>query len=293
MISLLVDDPKTLGHRTRLCQMLGLSKATIYRKARQEAHAKEVDTDLRDRIQQISLENSKNGYRRITKQLRRDGVIVNHKKVLSLMREDNLLCLRKKQFVATTDSSHGLAVYPNLARRLCVCTPNQLWVADITYIRLKYRFVYLAVILDAFSRKCIGWAISNHLHSTLTVEALKMALAQRPAPQFHHSDRGVQYASSEYVSLLVEHQVQISMSRKGNPYDNAFAESFMKTLKYEEVYASDYETMEDVMQSLPIFLEQYYNNRRLHSAINYLPPTEFEAIFTEKTRHSPKLSVSV
>jgi transposase InsO family protein len=199
--------------------------------------------------------------------------------VQRILREDNLLCLRRRKFLVTTDSRHGWPVYPNLAGELSLTHVNQLWIADITYIRLEIEFVYLAVILDAFSRRVIGWAIDRTLEGKLTLAALEMALSQRPVPRglVHHSDRGVQYAAERYTSLLVQHGIQISMSRKGNPYDNARTESFMKTLKYEEVYRQEYRDLPDALRSLAHFLETVYNQKRLHSALGYRTPAEFEA----------------
>jgi putative transposase len=234
--------------------------------------------ELRNQLQRTALEWPAYGYRRITAELQRRGFDVNHKRVLRLMREDNLLCLRSKSFVVTTDSSHGLPVYPNLARGMRPEAINRLWIADITYIRLRAEFVYLAVVLDAFSRRVIGWALGRTLEAKLAVAALRMAIDQRkPAAGFvHHSDRGVQYASSEYTGLLKEYGAQISMSRRGNPYDNAACESFMKTLKYEEVYRTEYRDLADALVSIGAFIEQVYNQTRLHSALGYVPPAEFE-----------------
>jgi putative transposase len=234
--------------------------------------------ELRDAMQKLAVEMPAYGYRRITAALRRGGWVVNHKRVLRLMRADNLLCLRQRAFVRTTDSDHQLRVYPNLARDLKVSGLNQLWVADITYIRLLWEFVYLAVILDAFSRRVIGWALGRTLEAKLALEALQMAIAGgRVAPGLvHHSDQGVQYASGDYTGLLTEHRISISMSRRGNPYDNAQAESFMKTLKYEEVYRTEYLDFADARRRIGRFLESVYNQKRLHSALGYLPPAEFE-----------------
>jgi transposase InsO family protein len=236
------------------------------------------EMELRDAIQKLAVEMPAYGYRRITAALRRGGWVVNRKRVLRLMRADNLLCLRRRAFVRTTDSDHQLRVYPNLARDLKVSGLNQLWVADITYIRLVLEFVYLAVILDAFSRRVIGWALGRTLEAELALEALRMALARgRVAPGLvHHSDQGVQYASGDYTELLSEHGILISMSRRGNPYDNAQAESFMKTLKYEEVYRTEYLDFADARRRIGHFLESVYNQKRLHSALGYLPPAEFE-----------------
>ena len=236
------------------------------------------EMELRDAIQKVAVEMPAYGYRRITAALRRNNREVNHKRVLRLMREDNLLCLRRRAFVRTTDSDHKLPVYPNLAKGLQVKRLNQLWVADITYIRLMCEFVYLAVILDAFSRKVIGWALGRTLEADLAVEALRMTIGRgRVEPGLvHHSDRGIQYASRAYTELLGEHGIQVSMSRRGNPYDNAKAESFMKTLKYEEVYRSEYRDLPDARRQIGQFIERIYNRKRLHSALGYLPPEEFE-----------------
>ena len=207
--------------------------------------------------------------------LRRQGIPANHKRVLRLMREDNLLCLRKKRFVATTNSDHRLSIYPNLAAEMDVTAPDQLWVSDLTYIRLGHEFIYLAVVLDACSRRCLGWSLGRRLDAALATSALKTALKDRK-PQVHHSDRGVQYASGEYTTLLKDSGIAISMSRKGNPYDNAKAESFMKTLKCEQVYLSEYDNLADAKAQIGHFLEAVYNQKRLHSSLGYLPPAEFE-----------------
>ncbi len=264
----------------RLCQLGGVSRAGYYRHF--EAHAPaRADVDLRDAIQQLSLAHRHYGYRRITAQLRREGWIANAKRVLRLMREDNLLCLRERPFVPrTTDSRHGFAVVPNLTRGLVPTKVDQIWVADITYVRLGEAFIYLAVVLDAFSRKVIGWALDNHLEARLAIEALDMALgARNPAPEtlIHHSDRGVQYASSDYAGRLSARHIAISMSRVANPYDNAKAESFMKTLKTEEVNGKAYATLSHARRDIGRFIDTVYNTERLHSAIGYKPPAEFEA----------------
>jgi len=260
-----------------LCQMTGLSRAGFYR-WRTPRQATPVTMELRDQMQRVALEWPSYGYRRITAELQERGFEINHKRVLRLMREDNLLCVRRRAFVATTDSRHHLPVYPDLARGIAPTAINQLWRADITYIRLRTEFVYLAVVLDAFSRRVIGWALGRTLEAGLAVAALRMALiARRPAPGLvHHSDRGVQYASHDYTDLLRQHHATISMSRKGNPYDNAACESFMKTLKYEEVYRNDYRDFHEARASIGEFLERVYNRKRLHSALGYVPPVEFE-----------------
>jgi putative transposase len=263
-----------------LGEAVGLSRSTIFRHLHSSAASvSQHEVALRGQIQSVALEMRAYGYRPITKELHRRGVIVNHKCVLRLLRQDNLLCMRRQAFVRTTDSNHSLPVYPNLARGLALSNINQLWVSDITYIRLRGEFVYLAVILDAYSRRCIGWALSRHIDTQLTLKALRMALANRTVPPglIHHSDRGVQYAAADYVALLQEHRIQISMSRTGNPYDNAKAERFMRTLKYEEVYLNDYDTLAEVLASVQHFIEAVYNRKRLHSAIGYRPPAEFEA----------------
>jgi transposase InsO family protein len=232
-------------------------------------------------VQRLALAYRHYGYRRIAAQLRREGWAVNHKRVLRLMREDNLLCLRLRPFIpVTTDSRHGWRVVPNLARGMALSGLDQLWVADITYIRLREEFAYLAIVLDAFSRRVVGWALATHLQASLATAALDMALAaRRPAPGslIHHSDRGVQYACGDYTALLAAHDIQPSMSRVGNPYDNAKAESFMKTLKQEEVDGSAYRDADEARREIGAFLEQIYNRQRLHSALAYRPPAEFEA----------------
>ncbi|MCA1607399.1 MAG: IS3 family transposase, partial [Acidobacteria bacterium] len=229
---------------TQMCATLEIARADYYRHRFPQSEV-EADLELRDLIQRRALEMSAYGYRRITHELRRRGVVVNHKRVLRLMRQDNLLCLRKKSFTRTTDSCHPFTVHPNLVPDLIITGIDQLWVSDITYIRVQREFIYLAVILDAFSRRCIGWHLDRTLEAEMAVTALKMAIASRTVQPglVHHSDRGVQYASTDYTNLLKEHGISISMSRRGNPYDNAKAESFMKTLKMEEVYLYEYEDL--------------------------------------------------
>lgn len=257
--------------------MTGLSRAGYYRWLAWGPPIP-VEMELRDEMQKIALEFPAYGYRRMTGELKRRGFAVNHKHVLRLMRQDNLLCLRRQSFVITTDSRHALPVYPNRAREMSPDAVNQLWVADITYIRLRREFVYLAVLLDSYSRRVIGWALGRTLEAELTLSALRMALRQRqPALGLvHHSDRGVQYACGAYTDLLQQHGIAISMSRRGNPYDNAQAESFMKTLKYEEVYRTEYRDLADAYASIGEFIERVYNEKRLHSALGYVPPAEFE-----------------
>jgi len=261
---------------SQMCEAGQVSRAGYYRFVdRQEVDG---DVELRDKIQKIAIEMPSYGYRRVCAELKRRKQPANHKRVLRIMREDNLLCLRRRKFVRTTDSGHGFRVYPNLAKEMVPTGTDQLWVADITYIRLLCEFVYLAVILDAFSRRVIGWELGRTMEGELTLTALRMALRSRQISSglVHHSDRGVQYAATAYVNLLTQHGIQISMSRKGNPYDNAQAESFMKTLKYEEVYRSEYRDEREVRKGIKQFLEKVYNQKRLHSALGYLPPAEFE-----------------
>jgi transposase InsO family protein len=262
-----------------LCSMTGLSRATYYRR-RVPILGIPVQMEMRDELQRIALEFPCYGYRRITAEMRRRHWEVNHKRVLRWMRQDNLLCLRRKRFVpVTTDSRHPWPAYPNLARTMTLTAINQLWVADITYVRLRTEFIYLAVILDAYSRRVIGWALGRGLDAELTLSALRMALRERqPLPRLvHHSDRGVQYACGAYTDLLKQHSVTISMSRTGNPYDNAIAESFLKSLKYEEVYRNEYRDLLDAFAAIGEFIERVYNQTRLHSALGYRPPAEFEA----------------
>lgn len=261
-----------------LCQMTGLSRAGFYR-WRLPPQRLPVEMEIRDEMQKIALEWPSYGYRRITMELQKRGFDVQYKHILRMMRQDNLLCVRRRKFVITTDSRHQLPVYPNLARAMELTTINQLWVADITYIRLRDEFVYLAVVLDAFSRRVIGWSLARTLEAQLAMAALRMALvARQPGPGLvHHSDRGVQYASHDYTEMLQQHHATISMSRKGNPYDNAACESFMKTLKYEEVYRMEYRDFHDARSSIGEFLERIYNEQRLHSALGYVSPAEFES----------------
>jgi putative transposase len=261
----------------RMCELGGVSRASWYRFDPEEERP-DQDLNLRDTIQRIALEFPCYGRPRITAELKRQGWKVNHKRVGRIMREDNLLCLRRRKFVVTTDSNHPFHVYPNLAGSMELTGIDQLWIADITYIRLETEFVYLAVVLDAFSRRVIGWELDRSLEDDLAIAALKMAFRRRTPSEglTHHSDRGVQYASNDYTGLLKEQGVRISMSRSGNPYDNATCESFMKTLKYEEVYRQEYRDLADARASIDRFIEKIYNGKRLHSALGYRPPVEFE-----------------
>ncbi|MBV9231696.1 MAG: IS3 family transposase [Chloroflexi bacterium] len=263
----------------RLCELFEVNRSWYYQ--REQPTQKQLeDVRLREAIEQILLECVGYGYRRVSRQLQRQGWQVNHKRVLRIMREESLLCQLKKHFVpTTTNSQHGLRVYPNLLKQVELTAPNQAWVADLTYIRLQGEFVYLACLLDAFSRRCVGWHLSRQIDTQLTLAALCQAIESRhpQAGLIHHSDRGVQYASRHYVAALQEVQMRPSMSGKGNPYDNAKAESFFKTLKREEVWLHEYSSLEEAQANLQQFIEQVYNVKRLHSSLGYLPPVEFEA----------------
>ena len=271
---------KTGGRLTveRMVELGRVSRSGFYRFDDTEP-GPDPDMDLRDAIQKVAVEWPSYGRPRITAELRRRGWKVNPKRVYRLMREDNLLCLRRRKFVVTTDSNHTRKVYPNLARKMILTGTDQLWRADITYIRLRDEFVFLAVILDAYSRRVIGWALDRTMEDSLTLAALRMALAHRvvEAGLVHHSDRGSQYASNDYTDLLKANGIDISMSRKGNPWDNAACESFMKTLKYEEVFRNEYRDLAEARASIAEFLEKVYNQKRLHSALGYVPAAEFEA----------------
>jgi transposase InsO family protein len=262
----------------RMVELGRVSRSGFYRFQEDGRTGPDPDMDLRDAMQHIALEWPSYGRPRITAELRRRGWTVNPKRVYRILREDNLLCVRKRKFVVTTDSNHGRKVYPNLAGQMVVTDVDQLWVADITYIRLQDEFVFLAVILDACSRRVIGWALERTLEDDLTLAALRMALSQRAIQPglVHHSDRGSQYASTDYTDLLKAQGIDISMSRKGNPWDNAACESFMKSLKYEEVLRNEYRDLGEARRSILRFLEQVYNEKRLHSALGYCPPAEFE-----------------
>jgi transposase InsO family protein len=268
-----------------LGEAVGLSRSTIRRQLRFTPVNQQAarDKDRRVEVQQVALELRTAGYRPITKELHQRDKIINHKVVLRLLREANLLCRPHRAWTTTTNSDHHFPTFPNLARQLVVTSLNQLWVGDITYIRLRQEFIYLAVLLDAFSRRCIGWALARYLDVRLSLAALKMALSTRSFSSgqlIHHSDRGVQYACHDYVDVLLQNQIVISMSRIGNPYDNAIAERFMRTLKYEEIYLNDYDTFAEVFSSVQHFIERVYNSKRLHSALGYLSPVAFEAALT-------------
>lgn len=270
------------------CSAIDVSRAGYMKWLRYEKKPDPFEMKLRNEIQRIALSFTRYGYRRMTKELQRRGFTVNHKRVLALMRKDNLLCLKKRFKPVTTDSNHSFPVYPNLTKDLEVTGLNHLWVSDITYIRLLSEFVYLATIIDVFSRRCIGWCLDRSIDTQLTLNALDMALTKRKGMDLsgliHHSDQGVQYASYAYTDRLKEHGIRISMSRKGNPYDNAFAESFIKTLKAEEVDLSEYESYNEAYSNIERFIKEVYNEKRLHSGIGYVPPNEFEQeVFKRKS----------
>jgi putative transposase len=267
---------------------MNLPRSGYYYKPKPRALSPE-DEAIISRIEEVAEDFATYGYRKITAQLKRDGIVINRKKVQRIMRERGLFAKKKRQFVKTTDSNHPYPVYPNLIKDLKVTDVNQVWVADITYIRIVTAFVYLAVILDLYSRKAIGYAISRDIDTGLSLAALQMAIKTRNprAGLIHHSDQGVQYAAHDYVDVLKNHEINISMSRKGNPYDNAFAESFMKTIKTEEVYLWEYQTLEDVQRRLPYFIESVYNQKRLHASLGYRPPTEYEALLKTQNQETP------
>jgi putative transposase len=258
--------------------MMNLPRSTYYHKSKSTA---EDNSGLIAEIEAIIEEFPGYGYRRVTHELHRRGYPVNHKKVLRIMRQRGLLRKKKRRWIRTTDSNHTHRIYPNRMKNLAVTGPNQAWAADITYIGIRNTFVYLAVILDLFARRAVGYAISRNIDTALCLEALQMAISHRNPPKgvVHHSDRGVQYASHNYIEELLHYGFQISMSRKGNPYDNAAAESFFKTVKVEEVYLWEYRTLEDVQNRLPFFIQEVYNRKRLHSSLGYRPPVEFEELF--------------
>ena len=267
----------------KVAQSLNVSRRGFYKwkncqKLENQLHIDEMK--IRNEIQEIAVEFPRYGYRRMSVELRNRSFIVNRKKVLRLMREDNLLCIKKRFKPVTTNSNHNLMKYPNLIKDLEITKPNQVWASDITYIQLTKEFVYLAVILDLFTRKCISWDLSRNLDALLTLNALNRAIETRwdinIRGLIHHSDQGVQYASIAYTDSIKEHNIKISMSRKGNPYDNAFVESFIKTLKYEEVYLKEYESFPDAHSNINQFIKEVYNKKRLHSSLGYRSPDDFE-----------------
>jgi putative transposase len=268
-----------------LCELFGVSRSWYYQRPEHtERRARREDVALRDAVERIVLEFPGYGYRRVTRALRREGWMVNHKRVLRVMREESLLCQLKRRFKPTTDSAHSLGRYPNLIKDATLDSIDQGWVSDITYVRLPTSFCYLAAIIDDYSRYCVGWALWKWIDTRLTLQALRMALERRrPARGFiHHSEQGVQYASAHYVATLEEAGAKISMASVGNPYENAKAESFFRTLKMEEVYLKDYGTFGEAYENIGEFIEEVYNRKRLHSSLGYLPPVEFEAQYALK-----------
>lgn len=263
----------------KVTNLLHVSRSGYYKWTKQP-ETRVDETKIRDQIQNIAVEYPRYGYRRITVELHKRGYIVNHKRVLRLMKEDNLLCVKKSFKPITTNSNHSYRVYPNLLKDIEINRINQVWASDITYIRLLTEFVYLSVVLDLFSRKCIGWDLGRNIDTTLTSNALQQAIKFRwnkdSQGLIHHSDQGVQYASNEYVNCLRDHDIEISMGAKGNPYDNAFVESFIKTLKWEEVYLNEYENFDDALENISRFIDIVYNQKRLHSSLGYKSPTDFE-----------------
>ena len=279
----------------RMVELGRLSRSGFYRFNDDAKPGVEPDMDLRDAIQRIALQWPSYGRSRITAELRRRGWTVNPKRVYRILREDNLLCVRKRKFVVTTDSNHGRKVYPNLARQMLLTGVDQLWRADITYIRLREEFVFLAVILDAYSRRVIGWALDRTMEDELTLAALRMAIKRRTVQPglVHHSDRGSQYASGDYTDALKIHGIDISMSRKANPWDNAACESFMKTLKQEEVHRNEYRDLAEARTAIQEFLEKVYNRKRLHSALGYMPPAEFERNLVQNNKDAATRQLSL
>jgi putative transposase len=277
---LIQTDDSRLSIRQR-CRIADVSSSAYYQWNDEKLSKPAPEDRLLAEVLEILREFTGYGYRRVTKELNQRGYCVNKKRIQCLMQKHHLGRKRKRRFVHTTDSNHGFAVYPNKIRNVVIYRPDQVWASDITYVRLLRGFVYVAVILDLFSRKVIGWALSGSLHAQLAVEALQMALQRRSIQPglIHHSDRGVQYACGEYVNLLEQHGIEISMSRRGNPYDNAKLESFMKTLKIEEVYLNEYETEIEARENIGRFIETIYNNKRLHSSLGYCSPDRFEDIF--------------
>jgi len=275
-----IDDPLTISDATRLLKINRVGYYKWLRKPDSDSDSVRVDMKIKDELHKIAIEFPRYGYRRMTIELHNRGYHINHKRVLRLMQEDNLLCVKKHFKPLTTDSNHNHKVYPNLIKNREITQPNQVWASDVTYVQLIDEFVYLAVMLDLFTRKCIGWKLGRNIDTQLVLTALDQAIEQRWTPclqdLIHHSDQGVQYASNQYVNRLKEHNFHISMSRKGNPYDNAFVESFIKTLKYEEVYLNEYVTFSDALRNIGRFIDDVYNKKRLHSSLGYRSPDDFE-----------------
>jgi transposase InsO family protein len=261
---------------------MDIKRSTLYYQKKDNPNEKIKEADIKDKIATISYKHPYYGYRRMTAQLKREKLIINHKRVLRMMRKMGIQGRIKRKYISTTNSRHNNRVYPNLITKLKVIRIDQLWCSDITYIRILNGFVYLAAIIDVYSRKIVGYAIGKTLCPELTITALKMAIATRKTNNLiHHSDQGIQYTCKEYINILKAHHIKISMSAKGNPYDNAFVESFFKTLKQEEVYLWEYETFSDVIERIPYFIEDVYNKKRLHSSLGYRPPEEYERLFAE------------
>lgn len=269
---------------------MGISRATYYYQPRDKKEKEGRDRELARRIRDICYKYPYYGYRRVTAALRRAGVAVNHKKVAKMMREMGIHVKKRKKFTRTTDSRHNLKVYPNLIKGLAIERINQVWCSDITYIGLASGFVYLAAIIDAFSKKVVGYAIGRSLEAELAIEALRMAILSRDTSGLiHHSDKGIQYCCTGYINMLKDYGIRISMSAKGMPVENAFSESFFGRLKVEEIYMWDYETYADVVERLPYFIEEVYNKKRLHSSIGYMPPEEFEDKLMNDIKNSCKI----
>ena len=268
---------------------MGISKSAYYYKPKDRS---KFNLYLAERINDIATEFPSYGYRRITAQLKRDGFCVNHKRILRIMKSQNLLVVPRRAYKATTNSNHNMAKYPNMIKHLVLTRPNQVWNADITYIRIATGFVYLAALIDGFSRKIIGYGLGRSLSPTLTITALRDAISKRDVIDLiHHSDQGLQYCSTDYVKILKEHGIKISMSERANPYDNAKIESFFKTLKVEEVYMFEYDTFTDVASRVTYFIEEVYNKKRLHSSLGYMPPEEFEYIFKNNKIRTHQLAL--
>ena len=262
---------------------MSLSRSKHYYKSKKDT---KKDIAILEAIKSIALDFPSYGYRRITAALRRKGMIVNHKKVYKIMQANGICCSIRRSYRHTTNSNHGFAKYPNLVKNLLPVRLNQVWHADITYIRFSSSFAYLAAIIDGLSRKAVGYAIGKTLSPSLTISALKDAIGSRnTAGLIHHSDQGFQYCSLKYIKILKENDIAISMSDKANPYDNAKMESFFRTLKVEEVYMGEYNTYEDMLFSIPYFIEEVYNKKRLHSSLGYMPPEEFEDKFNKNKSH--------
>jgi transposase InsO family protein len=263
---------------------MGIKRSTLYYKPKKNINRKQKELRIRKKIADISREHPYYGYRRITASLRRDKLIVNHKKVLKIMKQLGIQGRIKRKYITTTNSKHNNRIYSNLIKDKELTGINQIWCADITYIRILNGFVYLAAILDIYSRKIVGYAIGRTLSSKLAITALNMAIATRNTKGLiHHSDRGIQYTCKDYIKILKDNDISISMSGKGNPYDNAFAESLFKTIKQEEVYLWQYETFSDVVERIPYFIEDVYNRKRLHSSLGYRPPEEYERLLAKNS----------